>query len=319
MTYCNPLWPGYFADPFVLRASDGYYAYGTGPAAPDGREFPVLFSTNLCNWKPLGGALIPLTEPRAFTYWAPEVAEAGGKFYMYYSASLSPTDDGHRIRVAVADQPAGPFRDVGRPLMPELGFSIDASPFQDPRTGRRFLFFAADFESDAPSGTGLSVVELGRDMLSVTGAPHCVVCASAPWQIYERNRDYKGRIWEAWNCVEGPSAVFHGGRYYLFYSGGAWHSENYGVGFAVADDPLGQWRDDAAQHGPTVLKGVPGKVIGPGHNSTTVGPDGRTLFMVYHAWDADRTARRMCIDPIEWTSDGPRVKGPTQEPQPVGI
>jgi len=56
-------------------------------------------------------------------------------------------------------------------------------------------------------------------------------------------------------------------------------------------------------------------VIGPGHNSVTVAPDGRTQVLVYHAWDANRTARRMCIDPLAWTADGPRCDGPSQGPR----
>ena len=33
ITYTNPVWPHYFADPFVLRVAHGeYYAYGTAPA-----------------------------------------------------------------------------------------------------------------------------------------------------------------------------------------------------------------------------------------------------------------------------------------------
>jgi len=60
-----------------------------------------------------------------------------------------------------------------------------------------------------------------------------------------------------------------------------------------------------------VLKGIPGKIVGPGHNSVTIAPDGQTLMMVYHAWDPAHTARRMCIDPIQWTPEGPRVEGPS--------
>jgi len=43
------------------------------------------------------------------------------------------------------------------------------------------------------------------------------------------------------------------------------------------------------------------------------GPGGQDV-MVYHAWDATRTARRMCVDPLLWTPDGPRLLGPTWEP-----
>src|SRR5947209_3855671 len=56
------VWPNYFADPFVLRVGDTYFAYGTD--APDrptlrstGREFPVLPSDDLCNRQLVGGVL----------------------------------------------------------------------------------------------------------------------------------------------------------------------------------------------------------------------------------------------------------------------
>jgi GH43 family beta-xylosidase len=66
-----------------------------------------------------------------------------------------------------------------------------------------------------------------------------------------------------------------------------------------------------AAHGPTVLKGTAEEVIGPGHNSVTTAPVGKTLVMVYHAWDPARTKRRMCIDPLVWTPQGPRCDGPS--------
>lgn len=30
LEYTNPVWPGYFADPFILRSGGTYFAYGTG-------------------------------------------------------------------------------------------------------------------------------------------------------------------------------------------------------------------------------------------------------------------------------------------------
>jgi hypothetical protein len=48
LTYQNPVWPGYLADPFVLKTGGEYYAYGTGSSIGDdlsnGRMFPVLHS-----------------------------------------------------------------------------------------------------------------------------------------------------------------------------------------------------------------------------------------------------------------------------------
>jgi beta-xylosidase len=310
LTYQNPVYSQDFADPFVIKTPKGYYAYGTALPGPDGRIFPVLHSTDLVHWQRLGGALEPLEQPRAYSYWAPEVAVRNGRYFLYYSASTSPSDEHHRLRVAVADDPAGPFVDSGHELMPDQGFTIDASPFHDPATGRRYLFFAQDYQADHPYGTGLAVVELADNMVSTVGPVTQVVRAQADWQIYERNRQYKGQTWPQWHCVEGPSVVSHLGKYYCFYSGGAWHGDSYGVGFAVASNPMGPWTDHAAASGPTVLKGIPDQVVGPGHNSTVVAPDNQTLMMVYHAWDGGKTARRMFIDPIRWTPEGPRVEGP---------
>jgi GH43 family beta-xylosidase len=248
---------------------------------------------------------------------APEILKHDGRYYLFYSASTTQSDEHHRLRVAIADDPAGPFRDSGKLLIPDLGFTIDASPFRDPNTGKWYLYFATDYEADAPFGTGLAVVELAPDLLSAVTKPVPVIRAQADWQIYERNRRYKGRLWTAWHCVEGPSALYQEGKFYCLYSAGAWYGENYGVGFAVADHPLGPYRDDYGASGPAVLRGIPGRVVGPGHNSTVIGPDGKTLFMVYHAWDADKTARRMCIDPIYFDEHGPRVDGPSTEARPI--
>jgi GH43 family beta-xylosidase len=132
-----------------------------------------------------------------------------------------------------------------------------------------------------------------------------VLRANHDWQIYQRNRLHYGREWSAWHTVEGPCVVAHDGRYFCFYSGGNWQTENYGVSWAVADHPLGPWKH-ADESGPLVLRQTP-TALGPGHNSYAVAPDG-TEMLVYHAWDRARTARRMYIDPLVWTPGGPKCE-----------
>ena len=319
LTYTNPVWPGYLADPFVLKWEGEYYAYGTGSNAgnvrqPDGNVFPVLHSFDLVHWEHIGGALTPL--PDAEAYWAPEVAARDGRFYLYYSAAGGGTDDTHRLRVAVADHPAGPFVDSGRLLLPNESFTIDAHPFRDPKDGRWSLFFAKDF-FDARVGTALAAVPLASDMISLAGPVTTILRPSADWQIHARNREIYGQTWPAWHTVEGAFVVYHAGLYYLLYSGGAWHTSEYGVGYAVAASVLGPYREPEA--GPVVLRGVPGHVLGPGHNSVVLGPDDRTPFLAYHAWDVEQTARRLCLDPLVWTDEGPRCAGPTWTEQVIAL
>jgi GH43 family beta-xylosidase len=314
--YTNPVWSGYLADPFVLKWKGEYYAYGTGGPGKqaDGNLFPVLRSSDFARWEWIAGALRPLGGASA--YWAPEVAERDGVFYLYYSAAGGGGDEGHRLRAARSDRPEGPFTDAGRVLLPDEGFSIDAHPFRDPGDGRWYLFFAKDF-FDERVGTGTAVVPLEDDMMTPAAPPATVLRASLDWQIYQRDRTLYGKQWDAWHTVEGPFVWEHDGLYYCFYSGGNWKTHDYGVSYGVADSVLGPYRDEWSHGGPSVLRGIAGKVVGPGHNSVVLGPDERTEFLVYHAWDAGHTARRMCIDPLRWTPDGPRCAGPTVDPQPL--
>lgn len=306
--YTNPVHDGYFADPFVLRVGEDYYAYGTADPGR-GATVDVMHSTDLVRWQPLGAALEPLAGSVARDYWAPEVAAADGRFYLYFSAGVG--DTGHHIRVAVADLPQGPFRDTGAPVTNRAEFAIDASPFRD-EDGGWWLYYARDLLDGDRPGTTVAVDRL-LDMTTVAGRPSTVVRASAEWQRYQADRTMYGDVYD-WHTTEGPFVCQHDGRYWCFYSGGNWREASYGVSVAVADAPDGPWFDPPGDR-PTVLRTVPG-VVGPGHNSVVVGPDG-TDWIVYHAWDRDGIARRMCIDRLEWTPAGPRCAGPTWTPQPA--
>jgi beta-xylosidase len=303
LEYRNPVWDGYLADPQVLVTGGEYYAYGTGNEH-NGRQFPVLHSKNFVNWEFVGNALETVAEPRMEAYWAPEVAEKDGRFFLYYAGQ-------YKMRVAVANHPAGSFKDSGKLLFPEEPFSIDGHPYQDPRSGKWYLFFAKDF-LDKRVGTALAVAELAPDMTSVKGPVQTVLRAVGDWQIYERNRTMYGQTFQAWHTVEAPFIVLRDDRYYCFYSGGNWQTPGYGVGFAVSDSVTGPYRDEANLEGATVLKSIPGKIIGPGHNSIILGPDRKTHFIVYHSWNPERTKRQMCLDPLEWTESGPRAFNPSR-------
>jgi beta-xylosidase len=322
----NPVYPYYFADPFVWKFEGEYFAVGTGPVAEKETAgetdfssyvvgdrhlaFPLLRSPDLFHWRLYGGAVDVAPEFRGGMFWAPEVAYDGHKFYIYYSVAKKGIE--HQLRVGSSENPTGPFLDEG-PLLPETDkcpFAIDAHPFRDV-DGQWYLFYARDFldyGQGIRAGTALVADRLIK-MTRLAGERRTVLRARYDWQRFQENRRMYGDIYD-WHTLEGPFVRIHQGKYYCFYSGGCYQGEGYGVDYGVADSVLGPYSDAGGENGPRVLKTVPGKVIGPGHHSIVEGPDGETDFLVYHAWDPEMRARKMCVDPLAWTSEGPRSLRP---------
>lgn len=328
--YQNPVHPHDFADPFVWHDGQRYYAIGTGrgdpasPALAAAGVFPLLQSDDLVHWRDAGRALPATDASLGDTFWAPEVAFAGGRWYLYYSVGFG--DRRHQLRVAVADHPLGPYVDAAGLSDPaEVPFAIDPHPFQD-RDGRWYLFHARDFLDTAPDGrlrvgTALVVQALQTMTELAPGPVHTVARASRDWQRFAANRPMYGGVHD-WHTLEGPFVVYEGGRYWCLYSGGNWQNDTYGVDFVTSEHVLGPWHDTGGDHGPRVLRTVPGQVIGPGHCSvvTRIGAqagDTAGRLIVYHAWGSDGQARRMCLDPLLVGPEGPRASGPTWTPQRI--
>ena len=111
----NPL-PVKFGDPFILPALDGkFYLYGT--SLSDG--FEAYVSDNLVEWEKCGQVYKGGTDGQwnKDCFWAPEVYERDGKYYMFYSANSrnnpNHEDENFMIGVAVAEKPR---RTVYRPF-----------------------------------------------------------------------------------------------------------------------------------------------------------------------------------------------------------
>ena len=308
--FANPVHDGYLADPFCFRQGDWYYAVGTGKAecgspAFDGPVVPMVRSRDLRRWEPLGRVLELPAQPFE-CFWAPEIAECHGRFYMYYHPCL-PGRLSYHIRVAVADRPEGPYRDCGTPLtdIERNPFAIDAHPFRD-EDGQWYLFYATDFlDYDATTfrGTAL-VVDRLVSMTRLAGEPQVVMRAHWPWQRYEAQQRSHGVVAD-WYTLEGPTVRKHGGHYYCFYSGGNYQNDTYGVDWLEADSVTGPWREVGRERGPQLMRSVPG-VIGPGHHSIVSDPAGND-YAVYHAWNQERTARQMCVDHLHWHDGVPSI------------
>lgn len=333
LTYQNPVYPNYFADPFVWKFKNKYYAVGTGALgtiadikegdltsstiAGEERAIPVLTSDNFVNWQFAGGALRVHKKFRGKAFWAPEVAYDGNHFYLYYSTG--PGDLLHQLRVAKSKEPTGPYEDVDLLIgaTESCPFAIDANPFLDD-DGEWYLFYARDFLDTSETiraGTAL-VVDRLVNMTKLAGEEKVVLRARHDWQRFKNEREMYGKMWD-WHTLEGSCVRKHDGLYFCFYSGGCYENDTYGVDYGVSEKIEGPYSDIGNECGPRVLKSVPGHVIGPGHHSIVVGPDNKTEYIAYHSWDTGMKARRLCLDKLIWTKDGPRCLGPTWTPQEV--
>ncbi|HLT89247.1 MAG TPA: family 43 glycosylhydrolase, partial [Sphingobacterium sp.] len=105
-----------------------------------------------------------------------------------------------------------------------------------------------------------------------------------------------------------------GGQYYMMYSANHFAGENYAVGYATAENPLGPYTK--ATNNPILEKNTHrgGNVSGTGHNSVLKTPDGK-MWCVYHGRTAETGQQRMVfIDEMKIRDDGTLVVlGPTHK------
>lgn len=286
--YQNPVCEG--ADPFVLLHDGVYYLYSTN--APDG--FRVFTSTDMGTWIDRGYCLRAEDVQGDRWFWAPEVLFRDGKFHMVYVA------DEH-LGIAVADSPLGPFRQKKKQWLNELN-EIDGHFFVD-EDGTVYLFFVR-FEN----GNVLYCAKMREDLLSYD--PDTVTF------LFRAEEE-----WELRDCsvVEGPFVLKHKGKYYLTYSANHTRCEDYAVGCAVADHPMGPYQ--RVSYNPILKKND--FVNGTGHHSFTTSKDGGELVCVYHARPGRDTEcpRKTCIDRAGFVPDPAggadilRIFGPSTDVQ----
>ena len=107
----------------------------------------------------------------------------------------------------------------------------------------------------------------------------------------------------------------------MTYSGNHFGGENYAVGYATAQAPLGPYTKSPTN--PILQKNTDegGDVTGTGHNSILFAPDSTQMFCVYHGRTTKTGDERVVfIDRMEILPDGQLVvHGPTTSPQPVPV
>lgn len=311
ITYTNPVGGmTNIGDPYVLKAGDKYYMYAT--SAPT-TGFKVWESSNLVDWNEKGLAYDSNLETKQWAtgdYWAPEVKEHNGKYFMVYSAR---NNEGHlQISIASSKSPLGPFKDISTQIIKGPGSYIDGDIFIDD-DGTPYLYYVKDCSENIINGIHVSqifVQKMNDNLTNVLGQPRLLLQPDQDWEGL--GGDYQ------WN--EGPFMLKHNGKYYLMYSANYFASSDYAIGYAVSDNPMGPFKK--AKENPIVAKDLAHGISGPGHNCVTVGPDNKTLYIVYHT-HTDPTHpsgdRQMNIDRLYFENSQLKVDGPTYTEQKLRV
>lgn len=258
------------ADPYLLKAGDDYYVYGTTDAETG---FRVFRSTDLQTFQSDGLVYKNSRTWQSGDFWAPEVYFYREQYYLFYTAREKASGS-LKIGLAISDSPKGPFVDATDAPVFDLGFAmIDAHIFFDD-DGKQYLYYSKDCSENIVGGSHTSqlyAVELEDDLLTMKGTP--VLIATPEGTLETSTGDYR------WN--EAPFLLKHptSNRYYLMYSAGHYADASYHISYATADTPLGPF--EKSPDNPFLSSKLDLDVSGPGHNSVWTKPDG-SMLLAYH-------------------------------------
>lgn len=298
----NPILPGFHADPEILYSENTgkYYVYSTTDGTPGwgGHYFTAFSSPNLSDWTN-EGVILDLKGPQVTwasgNAWAPAIIERkhpdGYRYYFYFSGH-NPATNRKEIGVAIGDSPVGPFYDSGKSVVTDspvcYGQQIDVDVFQDPFSGKYYLYWGNGYMAGAELDDSMTAVK--QETITVM-TPH-------------------GGTLETYAFREAPYVFYRNGKYYFMWSVDDTGSPNYHVAYGTSDNPLGPIK---VADKPVVLKQNPEKdIYGPAHNSVINIPGTDEWRIVYHRinrhyLDKDSIPgihRQVCIDKMEFAPDG---------------
>lgn len=280
----NPVFPGWYADPEAIIFDKTYWIYPTFSAPYDKQtHFDAFSSTDLVHWTKHPDILTKAEIKWATrAMWAPSVIRKDGKYFFFFGANDIQNDQQKGgIGVAVADQPAGPYKDyLGKPLVDQ--FHNGAQPID------QYVFHDAD----------------GSYYLIYGGWRHC--------NIAKLKDDFTGFVPQADGTlfkeitpkgyVEGPCMFIRGGKYYFMWSEGGWTGPDYSVAYAIADGPAGPFTRIGK-----IIQQDPQVATGAGHHSVIQVPGTDRWFAIYHRrplGETDANSRVVCIEEMHFDADG---------------
>ena len=280
----NPVFHGWYADPEAAVFDKTYWIYPTYSAPYDQQTFMDAFSSpDLVHWtkhnRVVDNNAIKWAK-RAM--WAPSVVAKDGKYFLFFGANDIKNDqEVGGIGVAVADNPAGPFKDLlGKPLIDKIvnrAQPIDQFVFQD-KDGQYYMIYGGwgrcNIVKLKPDFTGLIPFDNGETFRQMTPEGY----------------------------TEGPIMFTRGGKTYFMWSEGGWTGPDYRVAYGIADSPFGPWKRIG-----TVLQQDPQVATGAGHHSVIQVPGTDDWYIVYHRrplGEREGNNRVTCIEKMTFDANG---------------
>lgn len=254
-------------DPSTIMREDGvYWTFGTGTGA-GGLPINALYSTDMVNWQRGPSPIAPNTYPNWINgkvpgfdgnFWAPDIIEMKGKYYLYYSAFSASQGMHSAIGVMVTDSLNNPnWQDLGMLVstnddpVSSAGFSvnaIDAGVYRD-TAGKVWMIYGSHY-------AGIFIRQLNPDNGKLMNNTRYPAVGSGG----------------DWNEFEAAQVQYLNGYYYLFANLAdccKGKESDYYIVMGRSTSPTGPFLDknnvDMWNYGGSAVLSTEGIYIGPGH------------------------------------------------------
>lgn len=250
-------------DPFILLEGGRYYLYGSRGNEAWGKAtgLDVYESDDLVSWS---GPSVVFTPPEGFWadmhFWAPEVHQYHGKFYMFVSFKSETACRGTQI--LVADTPKGPFTlHSDGPVTPRDWECLDGTLYID-RDGKPYMVFCHEW-LQVKDGE-MCAVRLSDDLKQAVGEPFLLFRASEPdWALKDKTEFVTDGPWIYRTAS---------GKLLMLWSSSAANGYVEAIAYSDNGDVTGRW-----QHQKQLLFDQDG-----GHGMIFTSKEGKLFFILHN-------------------------------------